>query len=154
MNNNMMKVALAEVFGTFWLALGGDVAARCWRRAYRDNALADLCAQTEHLSGQLATARQALNRAEDAKQSAHRETRQAQDELRHLTLLNHALSVKADVVAIAGAPVSSGTKTAVSKELEHMKARLAEQKAAYAATNEEAARLKKTLENREAQISA
>ncbi len=23
MNNNMMKVALAEVFGTFWLALGG-----------------------------------------------------------------------------------------------------------------------------------
>ena len=23
MNNNMMKVALAEVFGTFWLVLGG-----------------------------------------------------------------------------------------------------------------------------------
>ncbi|WP_332629231.1 hypothetical protein [Citrobacter sp. ESBL3] len=28
MNNNMMKVALAEVFGTFWLALGGGM----WQR--------------------------------------------------------------------------------------------------------------------------
>ncbi|AMZ77771.1 MULTISPECIES: hypothetical protein [Enterobacter] len=120
----------------------------------RDTTLAALRAQTERLSGELATARQALSRAEDAKENAGRETERVREELRHLTLLNHALSVKADVAAIAGTPVASGAKAAASDELARIKAQLAEQQAASGALSEETARLRETLAKREAAYAA
>lgn len=130
--------------------LAADVATR---ERDRESTVTALRAKAETLSEQLAKVQQALNAAEAAKQQASQEALDAQKELKRLTLLNQALSVKADVAEITAPSVATGDKAAVSVELARVRAQLTEQQAASGDLHDEMTRLKDTLAQREGQLS-
>ncbi|WP_449543074.1 hypothetical protein [Enterobacter ludwigii] len=130
--------------------LAADVAIR---GRNRESTVTALRAKAETLSGQLAKVQQALNAAEAAKQQASQEALDAQKELKRLTLLNQALSVKADVAEITAPSVATRDKAAVSEELARVRAKLTEQQAASGGLHDEMIRLKDTLAQREGQLS-